>query len=251
MHKIITATPDKPILDCFSPAHDGEIYISVTEADFEAVIGTLAQKDIVLISLFCAENFEQHTGFTMFYVFEKRGCRSIVILTRQLAGNTASSVAETFPSACWFEREVRDGFGIEFPNAFDTRRLFLHDMYPADFHPLRKNVPNQPIVTKQKISPEEEYKFKDFTGDGVYQIPVGPVHAGIIEPGHFRFSVFGETILNLEVRMFYKHRGIEKLAEGKAPADCLPIAETISGDESAVNACTLSLIHISEPTRPY
>lgn len=70
----------------------------------------------------------------------------------------------------------------------------------------------------------------------MYEIPVGPVHAGIIEPGHFRFSAVGETIHNLEVRMFYKHRGIEKLAEGKTPQDAVRIAESISGDESAANA---------------
>ena len=73
-------------------------------------------------------------------------------------------------------------------------------------------------------------------GDGVYHVAVGPVHAGIIEPGHFRFSVIGEPIFNLEVRMFYKHRGLEKLAEGKAPDDCVKIAETISGDETVANA---------------
>ena len=60
--------------------------------------------------------------------------------------------------------------------------------------------------------------FKQVEGEGVYQIPVGPVHAGIIEPGHFRFSVIGETIFNLEVRLFYKHRGLEKLAEGMKPS---------------------------------
>jgi formate hydrogenlyase subunit 5 len=73
-------------------------------------------------------------------------------------------------------------------------------------------------------------------GEGVYEIPVGPVHAGIIEPGHFRFSVIGETVYNLEIRMFYKHRGIEKLAEGKEPHDVVKIAESISGDETVANA---------------
>lgn len=73
-------------------------------------------------------------------------------------------------------------------------------------------------------------------GEGVYQIPVGPVHAGIIEPGHFRFTVVGETIFNLEIRLFYKHRGIEKLAEGKTPGQCVRIAESISGDETVANA---------------
>ncbi len=83
---------------------------------------------------------------------------------------------------------------------------------------------------------KNEYVFKQVEGEGVYQIPVGPVHAGIIEPGHFRFSVIGETIFNLEVRLFYKHRGLEKLAEGIKPQDCVKIAETISGDETVANA---------------
>jgi len=85
-----------------------------------------------------------------------------------------------------------------------------------------------------KIAQEPENHLKDkawharrntgsrrFSGEAVYQIPVGPVHAGIIEPGHFRFSVIGETIFNLEIRMFYKHRGLEKIAEGKTPQECL------------------------------
>ncbi len=80
------------------------------------------------------------------------------------------------------------------------------------------------------------YIFKQVAGEGVYQIPVGPVHAGIIEPGHFRFSVIGETIFNLEVRLFYKHRGLEKLSEGTRPQDCVKLAESISGDETIANA---------------
>jgi Ni,Fe-hydrogenase III large subunit len=83
---------------------------------------------------------------------------------------------------------------------------------------------------------QNEYVFKQVKGEGIYQIPVGPVHAGIIEPGHFRFSVIGETIFNLEVRLFYTHRGLEKLAEGMNPPDCVRIAEAISGDETVSNA---------------
>ncbi len=96
-------------------------------------------------------------------------------------------------------------------------------------------------VDLEKPTAQTVKKFLDKNGEGVYQIPVGPVHAGIIEPGHFRFSVIGETIFNLEIRMFYKHRGIEKLAEGKTPEECVGIAETISGDESVANAVAFSL----------
>jgi Ni,Fe-hydrogenase III large subunit/Ni,Fe-hydrogenase III component G len=218
-----------------------EIYISLPEEAFTSSLANIAGKDIVLIGLFCVQNFNGHTGFTLLYVLEKRNCSRIVIIERHLYEPYTSSVATIFPSACWFEREITDGFGVTFPNAFDKRHLFLHEVYPEGFHPLRKDFQNKPVVTRESIHAESEYAFKQVTGEGVYQIPVGPVHAGIIEPGHFRFSVIGETIFNLEVRMFYKHRGIEKLAEGKTPEQCVRIAETISGDESVTNAVAFSI----------
>ncbi|MDD5190697.1 MAG: NADH-quinone oxidoreductase subunit C [Dehalococcoidales bacterium] len=218
------------------PSGPLETYMTVPEAEFNVVMATAQAKDIVLIGLFCVENFKGHSGFSLLYVLEKRHSQNVVVLVRPLAGTTAGSIATMFPSATWFEREVSDGFGISFPDAFDRRRLFLHEIYPQDFHPLRKSFINQPIVVNKDIAGIPAYAFKKVTGEGVYQIPVGPVHAGIIEPGHFRFSVIGETICNLEVRMFYKHRGIEKLAEGKKPEEATNIAETISGDETVANA---------------
>ncbi len=231
----------KLVQDAFSESHNREVYIPVMEFDFDNVLTALAGRDVVLTGLFAVENFKGHSGFTLLYVLEQRGSSNTVILKLALSGKEALSIAGDFASAWWFEREIRDGFGIEFPNAFDKRRLFLHETYPDDFHPLLKSFINQPITTRKSVTPEEEYSFKEMTGEGVYQIPVGPVHAGIIEPGHFRFSVIGETIFNLEIRMFYKHRGIEKLAEGKTPEQCVSIAETISGDESAANAVAFSM----------
>ena len=213
-----------------------EIYVSLPEEVFTACMVNIADKDIVLVGLFCLQNFDGHTGFTLLYVLEKRNYSRIVIIERHLREPYAGSVAAFFPSASWFEREITDGFGVTFPDAFDKRHLFLHEVYPEGFHPLRKDFKNRPIRTRELIHPDSEYVFKKVTGEGVYKIPVGPVHAGIIEPGHFRFSVIGETIFNLEVRMFYKHRGLEKLAEGKTPEQGVSIAETISGDESVANA---------------
>ena len=218
-----------------------ESYLVVDVAQLPAVIALMAEEQAALIGLFAAEGFDNAGRFTLFYIFEKRGCPDIVVVQHTPAGNRVTSIAEIFASACWFEREVRDGFGIEFDGAFDRRRLFLHEIYPDDFHPLLKSFRNQPFKTRQAIPPEAEYPFKEIEGEGVYQIPVGPVHAGIIEPGHFRFSVIGETVFNLEIRMFYKHRGIEKLAEGKTPEQCVAIAETISGDESVANAAGFCL----------
>ena len=79
-------------------------------------------------------------------------------------------------------------------------------------------------------SPDEPYPFLTVEGPGVYEIPVGPIHAGLIEPGHFRLSVVGETILKLKARLWFVHRGIEKLAEGRLLADVVPFVERVSGD---------------------
>ncbi|HNX17129.1 MAG TPA: NADH-quinone oxidoreductase subunit C [Methanoregula sp.] len=214
--------------------HNRECSIDVSEPEFDLAIPYLASRKFVLISLFCVEGFRKEAQYSLLYVFERKG--SILILVRNLTGNRTTSIASVFPSATWPERECRDGFGIEFDGAFDTRRLFLHETFPAGFHPLKKTVPDTPVKTSDTISTAEEYPFRKMSGEGIYQVPVGPVHAGIIEPGHFRFSVIGETVFNLEIRMFYTHRGIEKLAEGKDPRDAIKIAEAVSGDESAANA---------------
>ena len=211
---------------------NNELYLPINETTLQNALKVMSENDFELVTLFCVENFTKD-GFTLFYGFEKSGFEEIVVFQVPLSGNQAVSIAKTFPSACWYEREVTDGFGVEFLGAFDKRRLFLHENYPADFHPLRKSFRNGKIDNQSES--QSEYVFKKVEGEGVYQIPVGPVHAGIIEPGHFRFSVIGETIFNLEVRLFYKHRGLEKLAEGMNPQDCVKIAESISGDETVAN----------------
>lgn len=219
----------------FEVKKNEEIYLNVPEDEFLRIIGVLYEKKFALVSVCAIENFEGKKGITLAYVFEKRMYPDFLIIYRTIK-KEATSIATIFPSACWYEREIMDGFGIMFVGSYDQRRLFLHESYPSDFHPLQKSFKNGHIVPRKDISSAEEYPFKEVHGEGVYHIPVGPVHAGIIEPGHFRFSVIGETIFNLEVRMFWKHRGIEKLAENKYPEEVVRFAEAISGDETVANA---------------
>ncbi|MFA5879179.1 MAG: NADH-quinone oxidoreductase subunit C [Candidatus Margulisiibacteriota bacterium] len=227
-----------------------EIYLNIEAGNndlFTQIIDYLVTKDLILINLFAAENFNKNNGITLFYVFEKRTSPDFLVLKLNTAGSI-KSIANIFPAALWYEREISDGFGFNFTDSFDQRKLFLHEVYPEDFHPLKKDFINQPINIKEKIEPSDEYQFKKVHGEGVYQIPVGPVHAGIIEPGHFRFSVIGETICNLEIRMFWKHRGLEKLAEGKTPEDALKFAQAVSGDETVANtlACVNAIEKIAQ-----
>ncbi len=216
----------------------GEAYAPCTAGSLGETLKSLSSAGFELVNLFCAEGFDGKKGFTIFYALAKRGKPGMAMLVVPLAGSEAASVAHLFPSASWYEREVSDGFGIRFSESFDARRLFLHECYPEGFHPLLKSFKNGPVPKGGDKAADctPEYRFRTIDGEGVYEIPVGPVHAGIIEPGHFRFSAIGETIYNLEVRMFYKHRGVEKLAEGKTPEECVKIAEAISGDESVANS---------------
>jgi Ni,Fe-hydrogenase III large subunit/Ni,Fe-hydrogenase III component G len=125
-----------------------------------------------------------------------------------------------------FEREIVDLFGVSIAGHPLARRLVRHSHWPSGWHPMRRDAgPNPGIGEGSGVAP-----FVEASGTGVYEIPVGPVHAGLIEPGHFRFSVVGETVLQLKARLWYVHRGVEKLFEGRRPEDGFELAERISGD---------------------
>ncbi len=222
--------------------NSGEDYVCIELDSFDETMLLIKNQQLLrLTAMWAAEDFEDHCGFTLFYVFENYNVPELLALEVRLKDKRAPSIALDFPVACYFEREIKDGFGIEFEGAFDTRRLFLHEVYPDSFHPLLKSFKNQALDLNHEEPKGTEYIFKEVAGEGIYQIPVGPVHAGIIEPGHFRFGAIGETIFNMEIRHFYKHRGLEKLAENRNPADCVVIAESISGDESVANATAYAM----------
>jgi len=138
------------------------------------------------------------------------------------------TLAKKYPAAIWFERKMQDDFGIVVEDAFDRRPLVHQERFPKNVYPLRKDF-REKNLQEQEYTP---YKYEEIRGDGVFQVAVGPIHAGIIEPGHFQFSQAGEDMLHLEVRHFYKNRGIEKMLEGKTLFEAKPIIERISGNES-------------------
>ncbi|MHA6797321.1 hydrogenase large subunit (plasmid) [Pseudonocardia bannensis] len=131
-----------------------------------------------------------------------------------------------------FEREMRDLFGIVPDGHPLSRRLVRHFHWPKGWYPMLDDAGDPPAFGDT----DGPYPFRSVEGPGVYEIPVGPVHAGMIEPGHFRFSVVGETILNLKARLWFVHRGIEKLFQGRPAAGGLELAERVSGDTSVGHA---------------
>jgi Ni,Fe-hydrogenase III large subunit/Ni,Fe-hydrogenase III component G len=136
------------------------------------------------------------------------------------------SLTTAVPAANWHEREIQDLFGIVAIDHPDPRPLVVHDGWPAGAFPLRKAFDGS---RRLPVEPADEFPHLVAEGEGVFEIPVGPIHAGIIEPGHFRFTSVGETVLNLDARLFYTHRGIEKRMEGLSPLDAFYLAERICG----------------------
>jgi Ni,Fe-hydrogenase III large subunit/Ni,Fe-hydrogenase III component G len=159
-----------------------------------------------------------------------------------------SLAAQSFP-ASRFEREMADLYGVVPIGHPAPQRLVKHAHWPHDWHPMRGDAP-----APDEFADVRAYPFRTVDGPAVYEIPVGPVHAGMIEPGHFRFSVVGETILSLKARLWFVHRGVEKLVEGRDAAGGLELAERISGDTSAAHALAYSCavedalgLHVPEP----
>lgn len=138
------------------------------------------------------------------------------------------SLVEFFPSALRMERAVSDLLGIRSMQP-DHRGWLRHSGWPDNVFPLRRSFD----AGTQYQMDSEPYQFVQVEGDGVHEIPVGPVHAGTIEPGHFRFSVVGEKVLRLEERLGYTHKGIAKRFEELPQKQGHTLAARISGDSAA------------------
>lgn len=141
-------------------------------------------------------------------------------------------LSPVFPAAARMQRTVYDLLGIHVIGAEDIRPWINHGRWPDTYFPLRRDASGQ----EQFTTGLKEYSFVQVEGDGVHEIAVGPIHAGIIEPGHFRFSVVGEKVLRLEQRLGYTHKGTDKLFVGRPLVDGCRIASRVSGDSTVAFA---------------
>jgi Ni,Fe-hydrogenase III large subunit/Ni,Fe-hydrogenase III component G len=147
------------------------------------------------------------------------------------------TMADLSYAAGRFEREVRDLYGVTPIGHPLAHRLVRHGHWPTGYYPMRRDATAEPVFGSDTGS----FPFVEVGGDGVYEIPVGPVHAGLIEPGHFRFSVVGETIVRMKARLWFVHRGVEKLFEGRSPEAGIELAERISGDTAVGHALAYAM----------
>ncbi len=159
---------------------------------------------------------------------------SIICFETPLEQLQYHSMTPVIPQAHWFERTIWDMFGLLPQGHPRLKRTHLHEPYSFTDPPLA-------TVGNDYEPANHAYEFLNVEGEGVYELPVGPIHAGIIEPGHFRFSCYGEVIVNLEIRLGYVHRGIEKKITEVPWRKARFVAEAAASDMAVANALAHSI----------
>jgi Ni,Fe-hydrogenase III large subunit len=149
------------------------------------------------------------------------------VLSHACIGGRFPSVGRLHAPAARLERAIRDLWGLESVGALDARAWLNHGRWPV-------GPPAGPAQPDPHAS--APYPFLAAEGESLHQIPVGPVHAGIIEPGHFRFTASGETVVRLEQRLGYVHKGIESLMVGLPVERAAALAGRVSGDSTVAYA---------------
>ena len=190
-------------------AHQPWSYAMVDAAVWEQAAGMLAAGDLTLLSLWGEAG---RVSMAML----RDGEPKVAVLSLDCPDNRYPSVGRLHAPALRLERAAHDLFGLEPEGSPDARPWLDHGRWAND--------------------PVPAYTFLPVEGESLHQIPVGPVHAGIIEPGHFRFTCDGETVVRLEQRLGYVHKGIDGLLAGAAVPRALRVAGRTSGDSTVAYA---------------
>ncbi|MBA4192312.1 MAG: hydrogenase [Planctomycetaceae bacterium] len=151
---------------------------------------------------------------------------------RGTPGDEFPSLSALYPQMHCFEREIHEQFGLSFPG-----------------HPWLKPIRYE----GRNLGRMDDYPFYQLAGKEVHEVGVGPIHAGVIEPGHFRFMCYGETVHHLEIQLGYQHRGVETLLTKTPPRKLPPLVESIAGDTAVPNVvafCRAWESLCGVPTRP-
>ncbi len=203
------------------PCHPWPRHVLTSDA-WRAFTAALAQEPTLALLAMWADTVDIHALF-----HDESAGQFIPASVPVLAGRYPALSLQR-PAAAWFERMIHDLWGHMPDNTPDPRPWLDHGKWPA-------TAPLSPRPIPNAAAPEPP-AFLEAEGKDLSQIPVGPVHAGIIEPGHFRFSVSGETVARLEIRLGYAHKGTLHLMRGKSPRAAARFAARLSGDTTVAHS---------------
>jgi Ni,Fe-hydrogenase III large subunit/Ni,Fe-hydrogenase III component G len=210
----------------------GAIACYADRVDFASIGRELKAMGFRLCAEWATDETRSGKGFSVFAAYHKDSDYLVVSAALPAVDPEFPSLAGYFHAAWRFERQIRSLMGIDPAGNPDKRPWIMHEDWPPDEHPLRKSFDLNARIGRVK----GDYHWVQAEGHGVMEIPVGPVHAGIIEPGHFRFQAIGEDIINLETRFGYVHKAIEKRFEALGWHDAVRLSGRVSGDSTVAHA---------------
>lgn len=184
------------------------------------------EADIALLALWA-------DPVAVFALFHDRARADFLFASVPVESGLYPALSPVRPAAAWFERMIRDLWGHTAADGTDQRPWLDHGHWTATPPLATRPLPN--------LAAPEPFEFLASEGADLHQIPVGPVHAGIIEPGHFRFTASGETIVRLEIRLGYLHKGTLGLLRGKSPRAAARFAARLSGDSTVAHSIAFAL----------
>src|SRR5579862_1648365 len=207
------------------PGAPGLRAFTVSQDEWRQVAEDLGAAGARLLALWASTDEHARTHVRAAFLTDQGG----LVLTLPIADPDAlyPGIEDFFPVAARMQRAIADLSGIRSTDP-DVRPWLRHAAWTQGYRPLV----DAPPSTTDAESLTETYEFVRVEGEGVHEIAVGPVHAGTIEPGHFRFSVVGEKVLRLEERLGYVHKGIERRFTEIAIAAGHRLAARVSGDSA-------------------
>jgi Ni,Fe-hydrogenase III large subunit/Ni,Fe-hydrogenase III component G len=204
----------------------------VSERELLAFCAAAHQAERRLVALWGSDERDRDAklGYALHAAFDLAEGLCCLTLPLPTESPQFPDLALIFPAADRMQRALSDLLGIA-PTDGDLRPWLRHANWPASHYPLRRDSADAHFETAN-----EDYPFVRVEGDGVHEVAVGPIHAGIIEPGHFRFSVMGENVLRLEQRLGWTHKGVERRFVGMSLTDGARLAGRVCGDSTVAYA---------------